>query len=291
MKNLYVKCENTQQRKVVHDELEARGCGFIESSELDLTIGIYECGSFQYLNHNCKFNPETTYSQFMEKYSVLTLNQIINQAKQALNISESALSIRIGYSRKYLTQMKRVGCSTKKQDEIISLINSVLSGEVIKNDKEVIAELSEKLTGAQDTAQHNANCAHRYLDMVHDREKQIKSLENANTDLNSELNSLRETLQELDTTNKSKSATIASQIQEIAELRESMSNQQQLNIDLNEECSRLESMYGERDNAVASLVEVNASHISKLNSLRTKQKIYWTMIVTLMILCVLGVVA
>lgn len=215
----------------------------------------------------------------------------VNQAKKTLNISESALSIRIGYSRKYLTQMKRVGCSTKKQDEIISLINSVSNGEVIKTDNEVIAELSEKLTGAQDLAEHNFKFARHYLDMVHDREKQIKSLDSANADLNSELNSLRETQQELHTDSKRRSATIASQIQEIAELRESMSNQQELNIELSADCDHWKGMYSEANNHIDNLIGANDFHLVNLNSLRTKQKIYWTVIVTLLILCVVGFVA
>lgn len=140
---------------------------------------------------------------------MLKLNQKIETALSTLKISKYELSRRLGKSVNYLGEMQRVGCSTEKQNEIISMIDEVLKGERFKSDDEIIADLSEKLEKSQQTSQHNADCAHKYLNMVHERDKTINELKksnidlmhesdgyhNANNELNAELNELRKTAQ------------------------------------------------------------------------------------------------
>lgn len=78
------------------------------------------------------------------------MKQSIQNAMAKLNISQSELSKRIGYSRGYLGEMQRIGCSTTKQAQIAQLCDSVANGEVFKTDAQVIAELSEKLAEQQE---------------------------------------------------------------------------------------------------------------------------------------------
>ena len=78
------------------------------------------------------------------------MKQSIKNAMAKLNISQSELSKRIGYSRGYLGEMQRIGCSTTKQAKIAQLCDSMANGEVFKTDAQVIVELSEKLAAEQD---------------------------------------------------------------------------------------------------------------------------------------------
>lgn len=157
-----------------------------------------------------------------------TLKSKIEQAKQELNISTSELSRRMGYSRNYVSNMVSNGCTTKKQQEMISIINSILSGEVIKTDKQVIAELSEKL----DESQSNVN---RLLDDVRDMIVKAGKIAELNLKLSNDIETCHESLQD----RSDKILMLEDEITYMNNLNtlqnDSMSKQQLLNQDLNAE--------------------------------------------------------
>lgn len=103
------------------------------------------------------------------------LNNTVKKALAELKITPTDLSRRLGKSDNYI-QMMLKGCTTKKQNELITMIEQVISGEVFKSDSDIIKELSEKLANSQDWVQHNADCAHKYLKMVHESDKEIERL-------------------------------------------------------------------------------------------------------------------
>lgn len=101
------------------------------------------------------------------------MKQSIQNAMAKLNISQSELSKRIGYSRGYLGEMQRIGCSTTKQEQIAQLCDSVANGEVFKTDAQVIAELSEKLAEQQEESSVLRGELKQAIKAI----KEIKSLE------------------------------------------------------------------------------------------------------------------
>ena len=72
------------------------------------------------------------------------LKTTVEAAKERLNVSMSDLSLMIGKSKNYLSEMINRGCSEEKEQEIIALLND------LKSDDEIIAELSQRLADAQD---------------------------------------------------------------------------------------------------------------------------------------------
>lgn len=68
----------------------------------------------------------------------------VNEAKAALNVSQSKLSTMIGYSKNYISESISRNCSVQKQQEIIDLIERVMAGEVIQSQDDVLDMLSEK---------------------------------------------------------------------------------------------------------------------------------------------------
>lgn len=69
----------------------------------------------------------------------------VNEAKAALNVSQSKLSTMIGYSQNYISESIHRNCSVQKQQEIIDLIDRVMAGEVIPSQDELLDILSEKV--------------------------------------------------------------------------------------------------------------------------------------------------
>lgn len=77
------------------------------------------------------------------------LNKQITDAMAKLSISKRELSLRLGKSQNYLGDLQRIGCSTEKQAELIAKIQLVIDVHGFKSDKEIIAELKEKLAKAE----------------------------------------------------------------------------------------------------------------------------------------------
>ena len=90
------------------------------------------------------------------------LKTTIEAAKEKLNVSMTDLSLMIGYSKNYLSEMSRRGCSDSKQAEIILLLERVMAGEKIKTVDELLTQLCEHNDQLQDSVEHYRRS---YLDM------------------------------------------------------------------------------------------------------------------------------
>ena len=79
------------------------------------------------------------------------MQELLNKIKQAheQGYTDKSLSLALAKDKSYIAQIKK-GVSTAKQAQLIKDIDAVLNGEVFKNDAQIIAELSQKLSEAQD---------------------------------------------------------------------------------------------------------------------------------------------
>lgn len=82
------------------------------------------------------------------------MQELLNKIKQAheQGYTDKSLSLALARDKSYIAQIKK-GVSTAKQAQLIKDIDAVLNGEVFKNDAQIIAELSQKLSEAQDIIQ------------------------------------------------------------------------------------------------------------------------------------------
>lgn len=69
-----------------------------------------------------------TYTQFMEKYEMSNLKKKIEEAKKVTGLSASALSEKLGFQHKYLTNAVREA-STQRQKEIIAKLDGLIFKE------------------------------------------------------------------------------------------------------------------------------------------------------------------
>lgn len=238
MKEMYIPCKTVQEKQEVIKHLVS--LGYIDEYTGDhyLNLRTHEDDCIQSVvdNHFGKLEVVTP-QQLLNKQETQTMNKL-KEAVQSSALSKSELSRRLGKHRNYIGEMLRVGCSTKKQNELIEMINQVKAGERFKSDDEIIADLSEKLEKSQQTSQHNADCAHNYLAQLKDQtaiaehnkecaERHLSISEQrkaANIELANALNNERKTTQNQAQRILELEAIIAPANKEIIELRATKAN-------------------------------------------------------------------
>lgn len=79
------------------------------------------------------------------------MQELLNKIKQAheQGYTDKSLSLSLAKDKSYIAKIKK-GVSTAKQAQLIKDIDDALSGEVFKSDAQIIDELSQKLSEAQD---------------------------------------------------------------------------------------------------------------------------------------------
>ena len=130
--NLYIECENLEQRDEVADFVKRSGYSYVDSAHEDSTVAIYDDGRFQYLG-SCKFSPSIGYSQFMEKYGKSEMKQSIEKAMAELKMGREELSSALGMSRPYITKMLTRPQSEKTQAKVIGVIDKLIKGKNMKS--------------------------------------------------------------------------------------------------------------------------------------------------------------
>lgn len=109
------------------------------------------------------------------------MNQI-KQKIEEIGLSQREISVRLGKNPSYLAGVFRSGLSTEKQAELLNDLEVVAGGGKLQSEGDIIAELSEKLAKAQDLMQHNADCAHKYLNGWKEEVSHLKDWINSKDD-------------------------------------------------------------------------------------------------------------
>lgn len=172
---MFIPCSTAQEKNEVIKHLVSLGYKDKHTMDGFLNIIAYQDGIIQSVVDNKILKYEMVTPQQLLNKQEPTMNKL-KEAVQNSGLNKSELSIRLGKSRNYIGEILRVGCSTKKQNELIEMINQIKAGERFKSDDEIIADLSEKLEKSQQLAQHNADCAHNYLAQL--KEQQEISISN-----------------------------------------------------------------------------------------------------------------
>ena len=89
------------------------------------------------------------YGREIFKMSEPSMNQIKLKI-QEIGLSQREISKRLGKNASYLAGVFRTGLSTAKQAELLEQLDIVGDGGTVQSDDQIIAELSQKLTDAQD---------------------------------------------------------------------------------------------------------------------------------------------
>lgn len=177
-------------------------------------------------------------------------------------LSNPELSLKLGHSRKYLTNLLNDGCSTELQNRLIEEINQVMVG-TFKTDAEVIAELTEKLSDAQDqkielgkhwenSFNHQKRVAQAEIEKLH--KANIKLIEESD-EYHTKNQTLRKNAQNHDIAISEHQATITHLTAQLNQSRETMSKQNTLNEWLNTECDELAEKLGFKTKEWVELTE------------------------------------
>lgn len=137
--NLYIECENAEQRYKIVDTALKNGfaCNYKLSN---LLVSISTSGKLVFEN-----SKHISFNQFMAKYGN-TMNEfkkVVAEAKEKLGVCEADLSRMLGFSRNYINQAILEGRSTKWQESTIVKIDALSKGEVLVDKDEIITQLKK----------------------------------------------------------------------------------------------------------------------------------------------------
>lgn len=141
--NIAIKLESRTQEKNVISTLERIGVPksgnsyrlFDNTTYIRVVDGQYFKIDWE-ADRECK---KITFEQFMEKYEMSNLKKKIEDAKKTTGLSASALSEKLGFQHKYLTNAVREA-STQRQKEIIAK----LDGLIFKEENELTHDFEGK---------------------------------------------------------------------------------------------------------------------------------------------------
>lgn len=138
-----IECKNKNERDSVVSLFEEHGFILVHSilSEGCYVAGYKNTKVFSTFNENVASGGDVlyTYNQFMEKYAMSDLKKKIEEAKKITGLSASALSEKLGFQHKYLTNAVREA-STQRQKEIIAK----LDGLIFKEENELTHDFEGK---------------------------------------------------------------------------------------------------------------------------------------------------
>ena len=145
--NLYIKCQNIEERKVVAQTAIKMGYTKSFEDEGDLGIVLNEDGQFFDLDwHGADRNSaykKLTYAEFIENYNEAKFIVKIHQAKKELGLNNSELSLKMGKSRPYIAKMLNQPQSEKVQNKVIAELDKLLNQPEI--DDTFVSNLADEL--------------------------------------------------------------------------------------------------------------------------------------------------
>lgn len=105
----------------------------------------------------------------------------MNQIKlkiEEIGLSQREISVRLGKNPSYLAGVFRSGLSTAKQAKLLNDLEVVANGWTIMSDDEIIAELSQKLSDAQDGNRQLRDESDKYFNELNEAQNAgIRALE------------------------------------------------------------------------------------------------------------------
>lgn len=141
-KKIFVNCDDSKQAEEVINTALVMGYKRLGRSE-QLKDVIMDCNGVVFDSfcepHKKDDFEVLEYQKFMEKYEMSNLKKKIEEAKKVTGLSASALSEKLGFQHKYLTNAVREA-STQRQKEIIAK----LDGLIFKEENELTHDFEGK---------------------------------------------------------------------------------------------------------------------------------------------------
>ena len=119
------------------------------------------------------------------------MNQIKLKIKE-IGLSQREISKRLGKNDSYLAGVFRTGLSTAKQAELLKDLEVVVGGGTVQSDDEIIAELSQKLTDAQDDNARRIKLLESADDWAKWKQKQLTETQKYLLEANQECEQLKD---------------------------------------------------------------------------------------------------
>lgn len=278
---LSIDCESIENRDEVFKVLDSIGGKGVGEHDNLLFVHLYEDGEYQtYFGHyNHDNSKELTYKQFMEKYAMSNLKKKIEEAKKVTGLSASALSEKLGFQHKYLTNAVRETSEQRKKEIIAKL-----DGLIFKEENELTHDFEGKSL--------NVNIADAVMVSKSEYEGLKKELEHKNQVLDKR-NDLYQKL-ELECKDKDEAIkqgleNVAGKILAINELESQLKATQEKFIDT-VDCKdkEIEKLQNDRDHATNQYQGKRAEVVRLSEKVKKQATIYMIIIAILFIASIIG---
>lgn len=189
---LIIVCGSLKERNCVFKILDSIGYRGVGDHGNLLFIHVYEDGEYQtyYDNSEHDGSNELTCRQFMEKYGMTDLKSKVEEAKKALHLNTSQLSIKMGFSETYLRMSLSRNIKQETKDNIIAKLDSLIEqskkelthdfqGKALNKhiDDAVMIGKSE-YESMKKEIDHKTQIAEKHADMRNKAELRLSELEN-----------------------------------------------------------------------------------------------------------------
>lgn len=272
-KNIHVVCENKLELEQVINVLEEKKLkrkGFSVDNNFQLSIH-FDGMSFIQTTNPCRY-PEIDFKKFMEKYAMSDLKKKIEEAKKVTGLSASALSEKLGFQHKYLTNAVREA-STQRQKEIIAK----LDGLIFKEENELTHDFEGKALSVN------------IVDAVMVSKVEYSEMYSKNTALCVEVGHLKKELDHKNQVLDKRNAVLENHIERVNELELQLKKTRQKFIDVvDQKDSEIKKLQNDRNHAT-NQYHGKCNEVARLKSkFKNQTDIYFIIIVAISLIGIMG---
>ena len=132
--NLYIECENLEQRDEVFGVCRGEGLMFeSESRDDELAVRVMNGYFFSMYWEPSEDAKKISYQEFISKYGKSEMKKSIEKAMAELKLNRHELSSALGMSQPYITKMLTCPQSEKTQARVIGMIDELMQSGGAKN--------------------------------------------------------------------------------------------------------------------------------------------------------------
>lgn len=189
--NLYIECENLEQRDEVIQVCLDSGIPRHSGDTGDLNICVESGFFFDFDDVDTSTLQALNHSQFMQKYGKLEMKQSIEKAMTELRMGREELSCMLGFSRQYITKMMTRPQSEKTQNKVIKMIDDLIESvnvsrqflDAVSNNPIIIDERDKVIKELNQALEYKDQLLARNEDDLHEQANRANAYKEDNLKL------------------------------------------------------------------------------------------------------------
>ena len=223
--NLYIECENLEQRDEVFNVclmngLELLYCGANKYQSVRVTGGVFFTINWKPDAEAVKMN----YPQFAFKYGKSEMKQSIEKAMADLKMGREELSSALGMSRPYITKMLTCPQSEKTQARVVKMIDDLIESvnvvrqlcDAVSSSPIIIDERDKAIKELNQALEYKDQLLAKNEDDLHKQTNRVNAYKDDNSKLSLKISTQQKSIEDKDSELldcKTENFTLSSQVE------------------------------------------------------------------------------